>query len=260
MNAPDRRKRIAEGDRVECGAELSLFRNGEWQRTTCDKLFNGRRVIVFGLPGAFTPTCSSQHLPRFNQLAPDLFLHGVDEIVCASVNDPYVMEAWARHEEVENVTLLADGNGEFSQSIGMLTDRRDAGFGMRSWRYSMLVQDSKVVKIFCEPDEEGDPYQVSDAETMLRFLDPDAKSPDEVVIFTREGCPHCAHAKELLEVAGFDYLEFPLGDGIRGKVVRALAGSESVPQIFLNGELIGGADELQARLYGPAGPPESRPT
>jgi peroxiredoxin len=260
MNAPDRRKRVAEGDHIDCGGDLSLYRDGQWQQVDCDTLFGGRRVIVFGVPGAFTPTCSSHHLPRFNDLAPELLRHGVEEIVCVSVNDPYVMEAWAREEQADRVTLLADGNGEFTQSIGMLVDRRDVGFGMRSWRYSMLVENGRVTKLFCEPEEEGDPYHVSDAETMLRFLDPDAKEPDEVVIFTREGCPHCARAKELLETAGFDYLEFPLGDGIRGRVVRAVSGRPTVPQVFLNGELVGGADELQDRIHGPAGPPESRPT
>ena len=170
------------------------------------------------------------------------------------------MEAWARDQEADNVTLVADGNGEFTESIGMLVDKRDLGFGMRSWRYSMLVDDGTVEKLFCEPEEPGDPFQVSDAATMLRHLDPDAKSPDHVVIFTREGCPHCARAKEMLEQAGLTYVEFPLEDNIRGMVVHAVSGRETVPQIFLNGELIGGADELEERLRGASGPPEGRPT
>jgi glutaredoxin-like protein len=259
VNAPEGNRRIAEGGRVTAG-KLRVFREGRWEAVDGDRLFAGRRVIVFGLPGAFTPTCSSRHLPRYDELAPDLRAHGVDEILCVSVNDPYVMEAWARDQEVDNVTLVADGNAEFTASIGMLVDKRDLGFGLRSWRYSMLVNDGKVEKLFCEPDEPGDPFEVSDAETMLRHLDPDAKSPDHVVIFTREGCPHCARAREMLEQAGFTYVEFPLADNIRGIVVEAVSGRDTVPQVFLNGELIGGADDLEERLYGASGPPEGRPT
>lgn len=259
MNAPERRGRIREGDRITV-SRLRLYRDGRWADVDGAELFGGRRVIVFGLPGAFTPTCSSQHLPRFNELAPALRAHGVDEIVCVAVNDPYVMEAWAREQEADQVTLLADGNGEFTEAIGMLADKRDVGFGMRSWRYSMLVADGEVEKLFCEPAQPGDPYEVSDADTMLHHLDPDAKVPDEVVVFTREGCEHCARAKEMLEQAGFTYVEFPLEASVRGTVLRAVAGRETVPQIFLNGELLGGADELEQRLYGASGPPETRPT
>jgi glutaredoxin-like protein len=259
MSTPEGRPRIAEGERIRCGA-LRVLRDGRWEQVDGDRFFAGRRLVVFGLPGAFTPTCSSQHLPRYNELAPDLRAHGVDEIVCVSVNDPYVMEAWARDQEADNVTLVADGNGEFTASLGMLVDKRELGFGLRSWRYSMLVDDGTVAKLFCEPDQPGDPYEVSDAETMLRHLDPDAKSPDRVVIFTREGCPHCARARELLEQAAFTYIEFPLEDAIRSMVVQAVSGRDTVPQIFLNGTLIGGADDLEERLYGASGPPEGRPT
>lgn len=260
MNAPERPRRIGEGAKIAFPGRLRVLRDGQWEEVDGVDLFAGRRVIVFGLPGAFTPTCSSQHLPRYNELAPALRAHGVDEILCVSVNDPHVMEAWARDQEAEYVTMVADGNGEFTASLGMLVDKREQGFGQRSWRYSMLVEDGVVEKLFCEPEEPGDPFHVSDAETMLRHLDPDAKSPDRVAIFTREGCPHCARAMEMLEQAGFTYVEFPLEDKIRGMVVQAIAGRDTVPQVFLNGELIGGADELEARLYGASGPPEGRPT
>lgn len=259
MNAPERSRRIAEGDRIDAG-KLRVFRDGRWDEVDAARVFDGRRVVVFGLPGAFTPTCSSRHLPRYNELAPALRAHGVDEILCVSVNDPYVMEAWARDQEADQVTLVADGNGEFTAALGMLVDKREQGFGQRSWRYSMLVSDGTVEKLFCEPGEPGDPYQVSDAETMLHHLDPDAKAPDHVVIFTRDGCPHCARAKEMLEEAGFIYVEFALEDSVRGAVVHAVSGRDTVPQIFLNGKLIGGADELEEELYGASGPPETRPT
>lgn len=259
MNAPNRARRVGEGERIEAG-RLRVLRDGKWDEVDGPQLFAGRRVIVFGLPGAFTPTCSSQHLPQYNELAPDLRAHGIDEIVCVSVNDPYVMDAWARNQEADRVTLLADGNAEFTESIGMLVDKRELGFGMRSWRYAMIVNDGVVEKLFCEPDEPGDPFSVSGAETVLRHLDPDAKSPDHVAIFTREGCPHCARAREMLEQAGFTYVEFPLEDNVRTMVVQAIAGRTTVPQVFLNGELIGGADDLEERLYGASGPPEGRPT
>ncbi len=257
--ATEQRPRIAEGERIE-SATLHLFRDGHWEDVESDELFRGRKVIVFGLPGAFTPTCSSEHLPGYNEFAPALRSHGVDEIVCVAVNDPFVMEAWARNQEADEITLLADGNGEFTESIGMLVDKRDKSLGMRSWRYSMLVNDGTVEKLFAEPDEPGDPFRVSDAGTMLHYLDPDAKAPDQVVIFTREGCPYCAKAKEMLEQAGFTYVEFPLEDSVRNSVVRAVSGRDTVPQIFLNGELLGGADDLEERLYGASGPPETRPT
>lgn len=259
MNAPERIRRIGEGEKIR-PVQVRVFRDGRWEEVDGDRLFKGRRVVVFGLPGAFTPTCSSQHLPRYNELAPQLRAHGVEDILCVSVNDPYVMEAWARDQEADNVALVADGNGEFTESIGMLVDKRDLGFGQRSWRYSMLVNDGTVEKLFCEPEEPGDPFQVSDAETMLHYLDPDAKPPDHVVIFTREGCPHCARAKEMLEQAGFTYVEFALEDNVRAAVVHAVSGRDTVPQIFLNGKLIGGADELENELQGASGPPETRPT
>lgn len=262
MNARDPstgNPRITEGARIP-KQKLRVWRDDAWHEIESDQLFGGRRVVVFGLPGAFTPTCSSQHVPRYNQVAPKLFALGVDEIICVTVNDPYVLEAWSREQQCDNVTLAADGNGEFSGSIGMLVDKRDLCFGLRSWRYSMLVNDGVVEKLFVEPETDGDPFEVSDADTMLKHLDPKAQPPDEVAIFTKEGCPHCAHAKEMLEEAGFTYVEFPLDDNVRGIVVGALTGKRTVPQVFLNGRLIGGEEELERQLYGASGPPETRPT
>ena len=240
---------------------LNIFRGDRWQQVRSSEVFDGRKVIVFGLPGAFTPTCSTQHLPRFNELAPTFFERGIDEVLCVSVNDPFVMEAWGRAQQCfPNISLVADGNGEFSAALGLLVDKRELSFGMRSKRYSMLVDDGIVTELFVEPDDGGDPYQVSDADTMLKAIDPAAKAPDQVAIFTRTGCPHCARAKEMLEQGGFKYVEMPLDDAVRHTVIGAISGSTNVPQIFLNGELIGGADELEQRLYGASGLPEQRPT
>ena len=149
-----------------------LRRNNDWATLTTDDIFAGRNVVVFSLPGAFTPTCSSTHLPRYNELAPLFKSKGIDQIVCISVNDPFVMEEWGKDQEAQNVLLLPDGNGEFTEKMGMLVDKSDLNFGKRSWRYSMLVRDRRIEKMFIEPDKEGDPFEVSDADTMLRHIDP----------------------------------------------------------------------------------------
>ncbi len=203
---------------------------------------------MFSLPGAFTPTCSSTHLPRFNELAPAFKKLGIDSIVCVAVNDPFVMEEWARDQESENVMLLPDGNGAFTEQMGMLVDKSDLNFGKRSWRYSMLVRNKKVEKMFIEPQKEGDPFEVSDADTMLDYLDPKARRPDQVALLSRVGCPHCAKAKRLLTEAGYDYVDVPLAHTVRTKAVGAISGGKTVPQVFINGKLIGGAEDLENYL------------
>ena len=227
---------------------LMIRKDGDWAKVSTDDLFAGKTVVVFSLPGAFTPTCSSTHLPRYNELAPIFKKHGVDSIICVSVNDPFVMEEWARDQESENVTLLPDGAGAFTKGMGMMVDKSAINFGERSWRYSMLVKDKKIEKMFIEPDKEGDPFEVSDADTMLNYLDPNAKGPDQVAILTRIGCPHCARAKKALTDAGMEYVEVPLGHTIRTKAVGAISGGKTVPQVFINGELIGSADDLDRYL------------
>src|SRR5436189_1081743 len=106
-----------------------IRRNGEWATVTTDDLFAGKNVIVFSLPGAFTPTCSSTHLPRYNELAPTFFANGVDAIICVSVNDAFVMNEWAADQEADNISLIPDGNGEFTEGMGMLVDKSELGFG-----------------------------------------------------------------------------------------------------------------------------------
>jgi glutaredoxin-like protein len=239
--------RSREGERVP-DVSFRLRRDNDWATLTTDDLFKGRNVVVFSLPGAFTPTCSSTHLPRYNELAPLFREKGIDQIVCISVNDPFVMEEWGKNQEAQNVLLLPDGNGEFTEKMGMLVDKSDLNFGKRSWRYSMLVRDKTIEKMFIEPDKEGDPFEVSDADTMLAHIDPNAKKPDQVAILTREGCSFCARAKAMLSEAGFDYAEIPLPHTIRTKAVGAISGAQTVPQVFVNGKRIGGSEELQAFL------------
>jgi len=227
---------------------LRVRRNGEWATVTTDEIFANRNVVVFSLPGAFTPTCSSTHLPRYNELAPVFKANGIDEIVCVSVNDPFVMEEWAKDQEAENVVLLPDGNGEFTEKMGMLVDKTDLNFGERSWRYSMLVRNRRIEKMFIEPQEPGDPFKVSDADTMLDYINPSARRPDQVAILTREGCSFCAKAKKLLADAGIEYAEVPLPHTIRTKALGAIAKAQTVPQVFINGQLIGGSEELERYL------------
>ena len=218
--------------------------NNEWKSVTTDDIFKGKTVVVFSLPGAFTPTCSSTHLPRYNELAPAFRANGVDTIACVSVNDTFVMNEWGQNQEAENVYLLPDGNGEFTAGMGQLVDKSDLGFGKRSWRYSMLVKNGIVEKMFVEPNKPGDPFEVSDADTMLAYINPKARKPDQVAIFTREGCAFCAAAKSSLTAAVYDYVEIPLAHQIRTKVLGALSGAGTAPQIYVNGEHIGGSTEL----------------
>ena len=183
-----------EGSRVP-DVTFRVRENNDWKSVNTSDLFAGKTVVVFSLPGAFTPTCSSTHLPRYNELAPAFHANGVDSILCVSVNDTFVMNEWAKDQEADNVVLVPDGNGEFTEGMGMLVDKADLGFGKRSWRYSMLVKNGVVTKMFIEPQKPGDPFEVSDADTMLQYINPTAKLPDQVAIFTREGCQYCARAK-----------------------------------------------------------------
>jgi glutaredoxin-like protein len=219
--------------------------NGEWKETDTDKLFKGRTAAVFSLPGAFTPTCSSTHLPRFNELAPAFWENGVDPVICISVNDPFVMEEWARSQECENVLVLPDGNGTFTEKMGMLVDKSELNFGKRSWRYSMLVRDGIIEKMFIEPDEPGDPFKVSDADTLLHYVNKDARTPDQIAVFTRQGCAFCAKAKKLLDEADVRYAEIDLPHTVRTRALGAVAKARTVPQLFVNGELIGGSDAIE---------------
>lgn len=219
-----------------------------WLDVSTEALFKGRNVVVFSLPGAFTPTCSATHLPRYEELAPVFAANGVDEIVCVSVNDGFVMHAWAKDQAIEKVRVIADGNGHFTDGMGMLVDKEDLGFGKRSWRYSMLVKDGVVDKMFVEPDLPGDPFTVSDADTMLAYINADARAPEPVAVISRVGCPHCQRAKDLLTAQQIRFTEIIVGRDIDQTALRGLSGSTAVPQVFMGGRLVGGADQLAALL------------
>lgn len=145
-----------------------------WQDVSTDEIFKGKKVVLFALPGAYTPTCSSTHLPGFDKNYQALIDQGVDEVYCLSVNDAFTMFQWSKHLGVENVKMLPDGNGDFTRMMGKLVKKENLGFGERSWRYSMLVEDNKITKLFSETGQSDncpdDPFTVSDADTMLKYL------------------------------------------------------------------------------------------
>jgi glutaredoxin-like protein len=236
-----------EGSRVP-DVELAELNDGKVRRFDCGKLFGGRRVILFALPGAFTPTCSTAHVPGYVANLENFREAGVDDIVCLSVNDPFVMEAWQRSEKAQGVHFVADPFAEFTKAMGMAVDNRDAALGVRSWRYSMLVDDGTIRKMFIEPDVPGDPFEVSDAETILNYLLPDRESLGPVLMMARHGCPHCARAKAMLEKRGIAFEAVYLGDELTMQGVKAASGVATVPQVFIDGKRIGGADELEKFL------------
>ena len=236
-----------EGKRVP--AVVFKTRKGHaWLERTSGEIFDNRTVIVFSLPGAFTPTCSSSHVPRFNQLAPAFKRHGVDEIICLSVNDAFVMSEWQQEQNAWNISFLPDGNGEFTDGMGLLVGKEDLGFGKRSWRYSMLVRDGVIDKMFIEDEVPGDPYSVSDADTMLGYIAPGETAPLDATVFSRKGCPYCAKAKDLLRAAGIEFEELVLNKDYTDRTLRAVTGRTTFPQVFIGGKHIGGSDELEAWL------------
>lgn len=225
---------------------FNTINDGQWQTITTDELFANKTVVVFSLPGAFTPTCSSTHLPRFNELASTFKQHGVDDIICMSVNDTFVMNAWAQHQEADNIRVIPDGNGEFTEGMGLLVDKAEIGFGKRSWRYAMLVKNGVVEKMFIEPEKPGDPFEVSDADTMLNYIAPNAKKPEAVTLFTKPDCPYCKKAKQLLTEKGYRFEEISVGTTLTMAGMKAITNGDTVPQIYIAGKHIGGSEDLEA--------------
>jgi peroxiredoxin len=157
------------GDGPVCGGS-----DGHWQDIATKELFSGKKVIVFALPGAYTPTCSSTHLPGYEAHYDEFKKYGIDEVYCMSVNDAFVMEQWADKLGIEKVKMLPDGNASFTRGMGMLVLKENLGFGERSWRYAMLIEDGIIKKFFSEPGISDncptDPFGVSGADTMLSYL------------------------------------------------------------------------------------------
>jgi peroxiredoxin len=152
-----------------------MFReDGEFVTRSTEELFNGKKVVLFALPGAFTPTCSAYQLPGYEAFYDMFAEQGIDEIYCLSVNDAFVMNAWAKDQNIEKVKLIPDGNGEFTYAMGMLVQKRNLGFAARSWRYAAVINDGVIEQIFMEDgmvdNAESDPYEWSSPEKVLEYL------------------------------------------------------------------------------------------
>ena len=164
--------KIREGDITEDGG--CSFEEGSWVEKSTDDIFKDKRIIIFSLPGAFTPTCTSQQLPGFESKYEDFKAMEIDEIYCISVNDSFTMNAWACNEGIKNVKVLPDGSGVFTEGMNMLVKKDNVGFGERSWRYAAFVNNGIVEKMFEEPGKEdncvSDPYGESSPEKVLAYL------------------------------------------------------------------------------------------
>ena len=159
------------GDTDEKGG--CTFIGGSWVDKTTDDLFKDKKIVMFGLPGAFTPTCSGEQLPKYEERYDEFISNGVDDIYCISVNDAFVMNAWARDLNIKNVKMIPDGCGTFTRSMGMLVNKPAQGFGMRSWRYAAVIKNGIVENWFEEPglnnsSDDDDPYTVSAPEYVLQ--------------------------------------------------------------------------------------------
>ena len=151
------------------------FIGGEWKDVSTSDLFKGKKVVIFSLPGAFTPTCSGQQLPSYDEMYSQFKDKGIDDVYCISVNDAFVMNAWARDLGIKNVKMIPDGDGTFTRSMGMLVNKPKQGFGMRSWRYAAIVNNGTIENMFIEPgqndfSDDDDPYTVSSPEHVLSKL------------------------------------------------------------------------------------------
>ena len=172
MNIPEVTFKTRIGDNHNLGGGCAI--GGEWQDVTTNDLFYNKKVVLFSLPGAYTPTCSSQQLPGYEEKYKELKKY-VDEVYCLSVNDAFVMNAWFRDQNINRVKPIGDGEGLFTNGMGMLVNKPKQGFGMRSWRYSAYIDNCKVLKIFVEngknnESNDDDPFELSDVNTMLNYL------------------------------------------------------------------------------------------
>ena len=147
----------------------------KWKTLDTDRIFKNKKIVVFSLPGAFTPTCSSKHLPDFEKRYSELKKRNIDDVFCISVNDAFVMHNWKKNQKIKNIKLLPDGNGDFTKKMGALVKKNNLGFGDRSWRYSMLVDNGNIIKIFSEPNmsnnHKTDPFSVSSVHNMINYID-----------------------------------------------------------------------------------------
>ena len=151
----------------------------KWEKKSTNDYFANKKVVLFSLPGAFTPTCSTYQLPDFDRLYDEFKNLGINEIYCISVNDSFVMNAWAKHHKIDKVKVIPDGNDEFTRKMGMLVEKNNLGFGYRSWRYAAIIDDCEILESFVEPGFEDnckdDPYKMSSPQNILKFLKENVK-------------------------------------------------------------------------------------
>lgn len=171
-----------------------IFREeGEFVKKSSVELFAGKRVVLFSLPGAFTPTCSAYQLPGFEENYNKILSYNVDEVYCISVNDAFVMNAWAKDQNIEKVKLIPDGNAYFTRSMGQLVSKSNIGFGERSWRYAAVVDDGVIEKLFVEKmkmdNASTDPYEETTPENVMNYLSNFSKQDLERVRTQREMMP-----------------------------------------------------------------------
>ncbi|QPX48282.1 peroxyredoxin antioxidant [Synechococcus phage S-SRM01] len=164
--------------------EFVFRESGEFVTKTTTELFNDKRIIIFSLPGAFTPTCSAYQLPGFEEKYDDFLGLGIDDIYCISVNDGFVMNAWAQDQNIQNVKLIPDGNAYFTRSMGMLVSKSNLGFGLRSWRYAAIVENGIVEKMFVEvgmrDNADSDPYEASTPEVVYEYVKSTVRETSQV--------------------------------------------------------------------------------
>ena len=164
--------------------EFVFRENGEFVNRTTADLFDGKRVVILSLPGAFTPTCSAYQLPGFEEKYEDFAALGIDAIYCVSVNDVFVMNAWAQDQNIEKVKLIPDGNAYFTRSMGMLVNKSNLGFGDRSWRYAAVVDNGVIQKLFVEDGQrdnaDTDPYEATTPEAVFEYVKSSVREPAQV--------------------------------------------------------------------------------
>lgn len=230
--------------------EFFMFIGDQWVSRTTEQLFGNSRVVVFAIPGAFSPVCSTQHLPRYNELYETFRSYGVEEVYCLAVNDSFVLNAWKKAERADNIVMLPDPDGEFTRRLGFLVNRNEVCLGNRSWRYSMVINNGIIEKMFIEKGDQGtDPYGESSAENMLKYLNPDAELPPSITIFSKVSCQVCAQIKSMLEQHHLQYEELHLNEEYTVKTAKALTGpADDLPVVFINGTKISKVEELEAYL------------